>query len=247
MKKDITRTVVLTVSLSLFSLASCGSVKSTVSSMSAIIPGVEPKKEERIKAGKKLNLNVPPQVALMLFQDVATENGWEVRSAGDQRNINGEVTGKFFRVETVQFVGGRRTMTGVFFKEKEDDETSYVTMGKPGTEVEYGIPTALVRPMLAAVAEWTGEVDETFAAEEDAAAEPERSPLEEALGEDLAEESAAEPGGENEFEETEFSSEFSSLDEILDPDFEEDAALKERELSPEEEGILEEMELDPVE
>ena len=242
MKTDITRIVV--VSLSLLSLVSCGSMKSTVSS---IIPGGEKKEEEKIKAGKKLNLNVPPQVALMLFQGVATENGWEVRSAGDQRSINGEVTGKFFRVETVQFVGGRRTMTGVFFKEKEDDETSYVTMGKPGTEVEYGIPIALVRPMLAAVAEWTGEVDETFEAEEDAAAEPERSPLEEALGEDLAEESAAEPGGENEFEETEFSSEFSSLDEILDHDFEEDAELKERELSPEEEGILEEMELDPVE
>ena len=232
MKTDITCLVVWTVSLSLLSLVSCGSMKSTVS---AIIPGGEKKTAEKIKAGERLNLNVPPQVALMLFQDVATENDWEVRSAGDQRNINGEVTGKFFRVETVQFVGGRRTMAGVFFKEKEDDEVSYVTMGKPGTEVAYGIPTALVKPMLAAVAEWTGEVDETFEAEEAAGAAAEQSPLEEALGADFEEENQAELaelGEENEFEETEFNSEFRSLDEVLGSDFEEDAELEGVELSP---------------
>ncbi len=236
----ITRTVVLTVSLSLLGLVSCGSVKSTVSSMSAIIPGVEPKKEERIKAGEKLNLKVPPQVALMLFQDVAKENGWEVSNRGDQRNINGEVTGKFFRVETVQFVGGRRIMSGVFFKEKDDEEASYVTMGKPGTEVEYGIPTALVRPMLAAVAEWTGEVDETFAAEEDAET---LSPLESALGGDFEEESEAALEEQTEFEETEFS----ALEEALGSDSVEDDALEDIELSPEEEELLEEIELGPIE
>lgn len=244
MKTGTTRSMVWTVSLSLLSMVSCGSMKSTVSS---IIPGGAQKTEEKIKAGKKLDLNVPPQIALMLFQDVATENGWEISNMGDQRNINGEVTGKFFRVETIKFVGGRRTMTGVFFKEKDDDEASYVTMGKPGPEVEYGIPTALVRPMLAAIAEWTGEVDETFEAEEDAEAETERSPLEEALGEDFEEENEAVPGGETESEETEFS----SLDEVLGSDFEEgdekEAELKEIELSPEEESILEEMELGPVE
>ena len=81
----ITRNVVWTVSLSFLGLVSCGSVKSTVSSVSAIIPGVEPpKKEERIKAGEKLNLNVSPQMALMLFRDVAEENGWEVSALGDQ-------------------------------------------------------------------------------------------------------------------------------------------------------------------
>ena len=64
----IARNVAWTVSLSFLGLVSCGSVKSTVSSVSAIIPGVEPpKKEERIKAGEKLNLNVSPQMALMLF------------------------------------------------------------------------------------------------------------------------------------------------------------------------------------
>ena len=233
----ITRPIVWTVSLSFLGLVSCGSVKSTVSSVSSIIPGVEPKKEERIKAGEKLNLNVPPQVALMLFQDVATENGWEVSARGDQRNINGEVTGKFFRVETIQFVGGRRIMSGVFFKEKEDDEASHVTMGKPGPEAAYGIPTALAKPLLAAVAEWTGEVDETVEAE------TERSPLEEALGGDFEERDEEALEEQDEFEETEFS----ALEEALGSDSAEDDTLEDIELSPEEEELLEGIELGPVE
>ncbi len=236
----IARNVVWTVSLSFLGLVSCGSVKSTVSSVSAIIPGVEPpKKEERIKAGEKLNLNVSPQMALMLFRDVAEENGWEVSAMGDQRNINGEVTGKFFRVETIQFVGGRRIMSGVFFKEKDDDEASYVTMGKPGPEAAYGIPTALARPLLASIAEWTGEADETIETVEDAT---EWSPLEEALGEDFEErEEALEE--RDEFEDTEFS----AFEETLGSDSEEDDALADVELSPEEEEILEEIELGPIE
>ena len=237
----ITRNVVWTVSLSFLGLVSCGSVKSTVSSVSAIIPGVEPpKKEERIKAGEKLNLNVSPQMALMLFRDVASENGWEVSAMGDQRNINGEVTGKFFRVETVQFVGGRRIMSGVFFKEKDDDEASYVTMGKPGPEAAYGIPTALARPLLASIAEWTGEADETIETVEDAT---EWSPLEEALGEDFEEREEAALEEQDEFEETEFS----ALEENPDSDPTEDYALEDVELSPEEEEILEEIELGPIE
>lgn len=236
----IARNVAWTVSLSFLGLVSCGSVKSTVSSVSAIIPGVEPpKKEERIKAGEKLNLNVSPQMALMLFRDVAEENGWEVSAMGDQRNINGEVTGKFFRVETIQFVGGRRIMSGVFFKEKDDDEASYVTMGKPGPEAAYGIPTALARPLLASIAEWTGEADETIETVEDAT---EWSPLEEALGEDFEErEEALEE--RDEFEDTEFS----AFEETLGSDSEEDDALADVELSPEEEEILEEIELGPIE
>ncbi len=236
----IARNVVWTVSLSFLGLVSCGSVKSTVSSVSTIIPGVEPKKEERIKAGEKLNLNVSPQMALMLFRDVAEENGWEVSALGDQRNINGEVTGKFFRVETVQFVGGRRIMSGVFFKDKDDDEASYVTMGKPGPEAAYGIPTALARPLLASIAEWTGETDETF---ETVGDETEWSPLEEALGEDFEERDEAELEEQDEFEETEFS----ALEEDLDSDPAEDYALEDVELSPEEEEILEEIELGPIE
>ena len=236
----IVRNVVWTVSLSFLGLVSCGSVKSTVSSVSTIIPGVEPKKEERIKAGEKLNLNVSPQMALMLFRDVAEENGWEVSALGDQRNINGEVTGKFFRVETIQFVGGRRIMSGVFFKDKDDDEASYVTLGKPGPEAAYGIPTALARPLLASIAEWTGETDETLETVEDAT---EWDPLEEALDEDFEERDEAELEERDEFEDTEFS----ALEEDLDSDPTEDYALEDVELSPEEEEILEEIELGPIE
>lgn len=236
----ITHTVIWIVSLSFLGLVSCGSVKSTVSSVSTIIPGVEPKKEERIKAGEKLDLKVSPQMALMLFRDVAEENGWEVSAMGDQRNINGEVTGKFFRVETVQFVGGRRIMSGVFFKEKDDDEASYVTMGKPGPEAAYGIPTALARPLLASIAEWTGEADETLETVED---ETEWSPLEEALGEDFGERDETALEEQDEFEETEFS----ALEEDLDSDPAEDYGLEDVELSPEEEEILEEIELGPIE
>ena len=236
----IARNVVWTVSLSFLGFVSCGSVKSTVSSVSTIIPGVEPKKEERIKAGEKLNLNVSPQMALMLFRDVAEENGWEVSALGDQRNINGEVTGKFFRVETIQFVGGRRIMSGVFFKDKDDDEASYVTLGKPGPEAAYGIPTALARPLLASIAEWTGEADETLETGEDAT---EWDPLEEALGEDFEERDEAELEERDEFEDTEFS----ALEEDLDSDPADDYALEDVELSPEEEEILEEIELGPIE
>ena len=236
----IARNVVWTVSLSFLGLVSCGSVKSTVSSVSTIIPGVEPKKEERIKAGEKLNLNVSPQMALMLFRDVAEENGWEVSALGDQRNINGEVTGKFFRVETIQFVGGRRIMSGVFFKDKDDDEASYVTLGKPGPEAAYGIPTALARPLLASIAEWTGETDETLETVEDAT---EWDPLEEALDEDFEERDEAELEERDEFEDAEFS----ALEEDLDSDPTEDYALEDVELSPEEEEILEEIELGPIE
>ena len=236
----ITHTIVWTVSLSLLGFVSCGSVKSTVSSVSTMIPGVEPKKEERIKAGEKLNLNVSPQMALMLFRDVAEENGWEVSALGDQRNINGEVTGKFFRVETIQFVGGRRIMSGVFFKDKDDDEASYVTLGKPGPEAAYGIPTALARPLLASIAEWTGEADDALETVEDAT---EWDPLEEALGEDFEERDEAELEERDEFEDTEFS----ALEEDLDSDPAEDYALEDVELSPEEEEILEEIELGPIE
>ncbi len=163
--------------LGLMSITGCSSVKSAAS---ALMPG-EKKPEEKIKVGARLHLKVPPQVALILFQDVASKNDWKVLNAGDQRDINGEVKGKFFRVETIQFVGGRRIMSGVFFKEKDDDETSYVTMGKPGADVEYGIPLALVKPMQAAVAEWTGEPEERDELDERDGRDDEAISLEEAL------------------------------------------------------------------
>ena len=69
--------------LGLMSITGCSSVKSAAS---ALMPG-EKKPEEKIKAGARLHLKVPPQVALMLFQDVASKNDWKVLNAGDQRDI----------------------------------------------------------------------------------------------------------------------------------------------------------------
>ena len=188
--------------LGLISMTGCSSVKSATS---VLIPGAK-KPEEKIKVGERLRLKVAPQVALMLFEDVATENDWKVLSAGDQRDINGEVKGKFFRVETIKFVGGRKIMSGVFFKEKDDDEKSYVTMGKPSTDPEYGIPLALVKPMQAAVAQWTGEAEEQ---EERDDLDDEESPLEEALSGDQW------AGGRDELVEPD---EFAELDELDEPD-----------------------------
>ena len=194
MKTWMSDTVIGIVSLSLLgftSLTGCSSVKSAAS---AFIPG-EKKPEEKIKVGARLHLKVAPQVALMLLQDVATENDWKVLSAGDQRDINGEVKGKFFRVETIKFVGGRRVMSGVFFKDADDEEKSMVMMGKPAADVEYGIPLELVKPMQAAVAEWTGEparleeFDEQVELDEREEFENEEGSLEEAMrGNSLADE-----------------------------------------------------------
>ena len=194
MKNMISGLVAGIVSLSLLGLINMTGCSSVKSATSALIPGAK-KPEEKIKVGERLHLKVAPQVALMLFEDVATENDWKVMSAGDQRDINGEVKGKFFRVETIKFLGGRKIMSGVFFKEKDDDEKSYVTMGKPSTDPEYGIPLELVKPMQAAVAEWTGEparleeFDEQVELDEREEFENEEGSLEEAMrGNSLADE-----------------------------------------------------------
>lgn len=246
------------VGLSLLLAVGCGGVASTVTS---IVPGIQKKPEEKIKVGEKLHLNVSPEVALMLFQAVAEENGWEVKSAGDQRNIEGAVTGKFFRIETVQFVGGRRVMTGVFFKDKADDEISYVIMGKPGSEDMYGIPVTLVDKMRTAVAEWTGETEDSMESDP-AVADSELSPLDEVFGsaEYLESDSDREPatgfaagtGSESEFtldtspgddlEKTELLSleDGKNLDLDAEPN---GAVFDDMELSPEEEEIIEAIDL----
>ncbi len=180
--KFVTRKATIAfVGLCLTGALACGNVTSTVTS---VIPGLPKKNTTKVKVGERLALKVPPQVAIMLFQDVATENGWAVRRVGDQRNINGEIMGKFFRVETIQFVGGRRTMTGVFFIEEDDEEASYVMMGKPGTEVMYGIPLALVRPMQSAVAEWRGDDTQEVFEDEGAVGQFDAAPSDEALAGD---------------------------------------------------------------
>ena len=223
--------------LGLMSLTGCSSVKSAAS---VFIPG-EKEPEEKIKVGARLHLKVAPQVALMLLQDVATENDWKVLSAGDQRDINGEVKGKFFRVETIKFVGGRRIMSGVFFKDNDDEEKSQVMMGKPSADVEYGIPLELVKPMQAAVAEWTGEpegldeFDEQAELDEREELEDEESPLEEAMRGDPW---ADEP---EELEKSEGQDELGELDELEElGELGELDDLDEREELEDEESPLEE-------
>lgn len=246
-----TRVAVWAVGLSLLVVAGCGSVsvRSVTSTVTSIVPGVEKKAGDKLKVGEKLQLKVSPEIALMLFRSVAEENGWEVKSVGDQRNIEGAVTGKFFRIETVQFVGGRRVMTGVFFSDKADDDVSHVTLGKPGSEDMYGLPIALADKMRAAVAEWTGE-DALDVAETDS----ELTPLDEALqgepsrpeawrAESEAESDEIAAGLDDDFGAELGESDLTSLDDGLDSEL--SSAVEDVELSPEEEELIEAIDLGP--
>lgn len=240
-----------TVGLSLLVAAGCGSVRSVTSTVTSIVPGVDKQAEDKLKVGEKLQLKVSPEVALMLFRSVAEENGWEVKSVGDQRNIEGAVTGKFFRIETVQFVGGKRVMTGVFFNDKADEDGSHVTLGKPGSEDMYGLPIALADKMRAAVADWRGE-DDLDVAETDAGL----TPLDEALqgepgqpeawrAEGKAESDGGSAGLDDDFGAELGEPDLTSLNDGDSLDLETDAAAGDVELSPEEEELIEAIDLDP--
>ena len=242
-----------TVGLSLLVAAGCGSVRSVTSTVTSLVPGVDKQAGDKLKVGEKLQLKVSPEVALMLFRSVAEENGWEVKSVGDQRNIEGAVTGKFFRIETVQFVGGKRVMTGVFFNDKDDEDASHVTLGKPGSEDMYGLPIALADKMRASVADWRGE-DALDVAETDAGL----TPLDEALqgepgqpeawrAESEAESDAGEgsAGLDDDFGAELGEPDLTSLDDGDSLDLETDAAVEDVELSPEEEELIEAIDLDP--
>ena len=247
-----TGAAVWTVGLSLLVAAGCGSVRSVTSTVTSIVPGVEKQAGDKLKVGEKLELKVSPEVALMLFRSVAEENGWEVKSVGDQRNIEGAVTGKFFRIETVQFVGGRRVMTGVFFSDKTDEDVSHVMLGKPGSEDMYGLPIALADKMRASVADWRG--DDLDVAETDAGL----TPLDEALQGEPSQPAAwrAELEAESDVDEgsagldDDFGAELgetdlTSLNDGGSLDLETDAAVEDVELSPEEEELIEAIDLGP--
>lgn len=244
-----TGTVGWTVGLSLLVAAGCGSVRSVTSTVTSIVPGVEKPAGDKLKVGEKLQLKVSPEVALMLFRSVAEENGWEVKSVGDQRNIEGAVTGKFFRIETVQFVGGKRVMTGVFFNDKDDEDASHVTLGKPGSEDMYGLPIALADKMRASVADWRGE-DDLDVAETDAGL----TPLDEALqgepGQPEAWRAESDAGEGSAGLDDDFGAELgepdlTSLNDGDSLDLETDVAVEDVELSPEEEELIEAIDLDP--
>jgi len=99
--------------------------------------------EKGIEAGQKVHLRVPPEQAVRILDEVAAEHGWSVVSVGDQYDMQGQ-RGKYFRMETTRFIGGRKEMSGVFFTEPEG---SYVVVGK----TDAGLPEEIVEPFLAAV------------------------------------------------------------------------------------------------
>lgn len=124
-----------------------GCIVSIVSCSS--IPGFRPNAEEGASAGQKLFLKISPEEAIDVLQDVAPENGWEVKAVGEQYDLTGP-RGKYFRLETNKLIGGKSEMSGVFFS---DPRGSYVLIGKR----EMGLPESLVEPVKAAVRAQVGE------------------------------------------------------------------------------------------
>jgi hypothetical protein len=105
-----------------------------------------------MEAGDKLQLNVSPEEAVRILDEVAAQNGWYMVSVGDQHDMQGQ-RGKYFRLETDRFIGGRKQMAGVFFG---DPTGSYVMIGKSET----GLPEDLVPAFVAAVKQHSGAATE---------------------------------------------------------------------------------------
>ena len=124
-------------------LVSCSSVKS-------VVPGL--KSENELEPGDKLHLKVSPEEAIQILDEVAAQHDWQIYSVGDQFDLQG-YRGKYFRLETSRFIGGRDAFSGVFFTEPSG---SYVIVGKNET----GLPPELLEPFLAAVEAHTGQQQE---------------------------------------------------------------------------------------
>ena len=122
--------------LGLASLCGCGTVKS-------LVPGAGKDKSTAADVGERLHLNVTPEEAVAILREVAPQNGWQVISSGDQFDLEGP-RGKYFRLETEKFIGGRKSVSGVFFSEPTG---TYVVVGKK----DIGLPEALAAPLTAAV------------------------------------------------------------------------------------------------
>jgi hypothetical protein len=117
-------------------LTNCGTVKSAV-------PGMGSDSSSAAKAGERLHFKVTPEEALAILVELAPQNGWEVVSTGDQYDLQG-LRGKYFRLETTRFIGGRSSMSGVFFGEPTG---TYVIVGKR----DAGLPQDLAAPLIAAI------------------------------------------------------------------------------------------------
>src|SRR5438874_2173723 len=95
--------------LCLAGLTGCGTVKS-------VVPGMGGDSPPGAAAGEKLHIKITPEEAITVLQEVAPQNGWHVASTGDQFDLQGS-RGKYFRLETEKFLGGKKDMSGVFFSE----------------------------------------------------------------------------------------------------------------------------------
>ena len=135
----------LSLLLCLASLSSCGTVKS-------LVPGVGKDKSAAADIGERLHLKVTPEEAVAILREVAPQNGWLVVSTGDQFDMSGP-RGKYFRLETEKFIGGRQSVSGVFFSEPTG---AYVVVGKK----DIGLPETLAAPLIAAVEAHRGAAGE---------------------------------------------------------------------------------------
>ena len=160
-------------------LTGCGSVQSAASVVpgASYIPGLAEDESGEPKEGDKLHLKIAPDDALVILSEVAPQHGWTLAAVGEQHDLQG-LRGKYFRLETMRFLGGATEMNGVFFIEPEG---AYVVVGKRHT----GLPEELVGPFIAAVKEKTGTVvsgagtatDEAKTTSEETKAAPEEEKL----------------------------------------------------------------------
>ncbi len=113
------------------------------STVKSVIPGMGSDSPPGAAVGERLHFKVTPEEAIAILREVAPQNGWQVASTGDQFDLQG-LRGKYFRVETEKFLGGWKSMSGVFFSEPAG---SYVIVGKSDT----GLPQELTGPFMAMV------------------------------------------------------------------------------------------------
>lgn len=131
----------LIIALCFLVIAACSSVQSTVQ---GIVTGEAPADETY--AGRQ-HFPVSPGEAVDFLSDVAPRHGWKVVSTGDEYDVHGQ-RGKFFRIETDQLFGGKKTISGVFYSEKTG---TYVRVSENN-----GLPEALVEPLIAEIKEKKG-------------------------------------------------------------------------------------------
>jgi len=171
-------------------MSGCSSVQSAASAVpgASYIPGLSEDESGEPKEGDKLHLKISPDDALVILSEVAPQHGWKLAAVGEQHDLQG-LRGKYFRLETIRFLGGATEMNGVFFLEEGG---AYVIVGKRHT----GLPEELVTPFISAVRERTGTIVSgagTVANEVEPASDGVKSAAEEKQSEDGEVETDAAP------------------------------------------------------